>query len=548
MIATRESRLQFETLIADLSARLVVLLSDNVDNEIVRALDAVRRFFQCDRCGLLSFSQDCSRGFVTHISCADGVPPVPGDLNVAENFPWAYEQVFLRGVPNRMNRLEDLPPEAERDRQSWAAQGACSSLDIPLLVGQTTHYVISIQHTAHECEWPEEYVSRLRLLGEVFINALERKKTYETLRESEARLRLATDAAGAGVWSWDSGTGGIWATEKALELYGFSPDEDITFDRFVSVIHPDDRDRVSGAARQAFQEGTDFGFEYRIVLPEGSIRWIKAQAKAFLKPSGEPDRMTGVSIDISQSKQQEGETAELRLELAHLARVMTMNEISTSLAHEINQPLGSILNNASAASLLLPQVENRKGEIGEILTDIIQDTKRAGDIIRKIRGIVRRTDVKFEPLHINAVIEDAIALFRNNINMNKVSLVMDLKPDLPEVRGDRVRLQQVLVNLVTNAMEAMRNTSSRMLTIRSRREASDSITVSVSDTGTGLNRATEDRVFEPFFTTKKDGLGMGLRICQSIIEEHGGRLWAENNPAAGATFSFSLDASRRETP
>jgi len=367
------------------------------------------------------------------------------------------------------------------------------------------------------------------------------------LRESEARLALAADSADVGLWSWDFKTGQIWATERARLLYGFSSAEEIAFEKFLSRIHPDDRDRVSRAAREAFQNGAGFRSEYRIELPDGSSRWIKAQGQAFLKPSREPDRMMGVSLNINERKENEDEVVELRLELAHLARIMTMNEVSTSLAHEINQPLGAILNNASAAKLLMSQVKDRQEEINEILEDVIQDAKRAGDVVRKIRGVVKKSDVRFEPLDMNSLIGEAADLFRNSMSMSNVSLRLDLEMNLAKVTGDRVHLQQVLVNLITNALEAMKGRSPSVLTIHSAMTASDRVTVSVSDTGKGIDDAAKERVFEPFFTTKQDGLGMGLRICRSIIAEHGGRIWAENNPIAGATFSFSLGAWRGES-
>jgi len=369
----------------------------------------------------------------------------------------------------------------------------------------------------------------------------------DDLRESKERLGLAADSAGAGLWSWDNKTGQIWVTERTRKLYGFSADENITFDKFLSVVHPDDRGWLSHVAQQAFQKGTDFRQEYRVILPDRSIRWIKVQAQAFLKPSGEPDRMMGASLDISQRKQDEDEKIQLRFELAHLGRIMTMNELSASLAHEINQPLGAILNNASAAKLLMSQTEDEHKEFSEILEDIVHDAMRAGDVVRRIRGIVKKGDVEFEPLPMNTLIEDVAALFQNSIIINNVSLRLDLKPDLAKVWGDRVRLEQVLLNLITNALEAMKGRSPSILTIRSTMPESDMVIVSVTDSGTGIDEAKKEQVFEPFFSTKKDGLGMGLRICRSIIEEHGGRIWAENNPDAGATFSFSLKAWRGES-
>ncbi len=367
------------------------------------------------------------------------------------------------------------------------------------------------------------------------------------LNESREQLSLTARTAGAGLWSWDYKTGQIWATEKTRALYGFAPSEEMTYSTFLERVHPDDRERVDRAAQQAFQESSEFRSEYRALLPDKTVRWVKAQGQAFLDSSGEPERMTGVSIDISRHKQQEGEMAELRLELAHLSRVMVMNELSTSLAHEINQPLGAILNNASAAALLIPRAEDTKEECAAIVTDVIQDARRAGDVIRRIRGIVKRTDAQSEPMQINALIAEVVDLFRDSLSTNRVSVLVCTKSDIPEIRGDRVHVQQVLVNLITNAMDALRDTPIKTLTIRSDMDSYGGILVSVCDSGTGIDPAVKDKIFNPFFTTKKDGLGMGLRICQSIIEEHGGRIRAENNPDGGATFTFTLKIRPGET-
>jgi len=377
---------------------------------------------------------------------------------------------------------------------------------------------------------------------ELSVDTLRASELSEDLRESETRIVLAADSANVGFWSWDFDTGLIWTTQKALEIYGFSPNEKMTFNKFIGVVHPDERDRVGNDARQAFQEATDFRVEYRIVLPDHSIRWISIRAKAYSKPSGEPHRMLGVSLDITQRRQSESEMVELRLELAHLARVLAISELSTSLAHEINQPLGAILNNAEAAKLLLSRDKDRQETIGEILEDIIQDTQRAGNVVRKIRGMAKKSEAHFEPLPVDTLIKDVLKLVNSNLSMNNITLQLDLKPDLADVRGDRVRLQQVLMNLIANAIYAMNNKPSRTLTVRSAMEAPDIVTVSVSDSGTGIDKAKQEAVFRPFFTTKKDGLGFGLSICRSIIEEHGGRIWGENNPTGGATFSFSLKA------
>jgi C4-dicarboxylate-specific signal transduction histidine kinase len=226
---------------------------------------------------------------------------------------------------------------------------------------------------------------------------------------------------------------------------------------------------------------------------------------------------------------------------------LTLNEISGSLAHEINQPLCAILNNAEVTKTLLSQEQDKQEAIPEIVDDIIQDARRAGDVVHKLRKLVKKGDEPFESLPINALIDDVLTLLHSSLAMNKVVLRLDLKPDLPNISGDRVRLQQVLLNLMTNALDSMKETPSRILTVRSAMEAPDLITVSVSDSGPGIAEARRGLVFQPFFTTKKEGLGLGLSICRSIIEEHGGQIWEDDNPGGGATFLFSLKAWRQES-
>jgi PAS domain S-box-containing protein len=543
-----EDRLNFERMITDISARFISISGDQMDTEIELAQQQVCECLDIDVSTLWQLPADQPGSLMlTHKYVPPDFPPSPEIMNAKEYVPWVLEKI-LQGESIILSRVTDAPAEAAQDLDVWQRYGIKSLLTLPLSTGGGTVFgALSFSVTRDEKDWPAELVNRLQLVAGIFSSALARKMTEDALRESQERLGLAADSAGAGLWSWDFKTGLIWATEKARMLYGYSPAEQVTYDDFLSKIHPDDLDRVIDVTRQAFEERTDYRVEYRIVLPDGSIRWISTRGRTSLNRSGESERMMGVFLDISQRKHGEDELAQLRLELAHLARVTIMNEISTSLAHEINQPLGAILNNASAAQLLISQIKDGSEEISEILTDIIGDARRAGDVIRKIRGLVKKGDVRFEPLPVNMLIEEVVELARNSIIMNKVSLHLDLTPDLARVSGDRVRLQQVMVNLITNALEAMKGKPSKVLIISTTMESPDLVTVSVSDSGTGIRDDHKHSLFEPFFTTKNDGLGMGLRICRSIIEEHGGRIWAENNATGGATVSFSLKALKGES-
>jgi len=244
--------------------------------------------------------------------------------------------------------------------------------------------------------------------------------------------------------------------------------------------------------------------------------------------------------DITDRKQAEAERIQLRFELAHLNRVLTLNELSSSLAHEINQPLGAILNNAAAAKIVHTRSHGGGGEVGEILDEIMADGNRAGQIVRKIRGIIKKEEERSEPNDMNRLIREVIGLFRNPIAREKIVVREELSSGLPPVRGDRVRLQQVVMNLIMNATDAMKKSQNRVLTIRSAMQDTDRVSVSISDTGPGIDEKIKDRLFSPFATTKKEGLGMGLRICRTILEDHGGSIRAENKAEGGATFSFTL--------
>ena len=371
-------------------------------------------------------------------------------------------------------------------------------------------------------------------------------QTSRELQRSEQRIRLATKAANLGVWEWDIMRDTFWINEPSRSLPGVDESEHITFNRFLQSVHPDDREATRLAFYRTLESGGDFEWEYRLLTPDGATRLISALGQVERSEKRKPLRSIGILRDVTELKKAENEKAQLLNELAHLSRVTTMNELSTSLAHEINQPLGAILNNATAAQTLNSKTKAGRGEFEEILSDIIEDTRRMGEIIRKIRGMVKKEETKFEQLNLNILIERVVDLYRNMLNMDKTSISLDLQPDLAPVRGDGTRLQQVIMNLISNATEALRESPTRTIKIRTIMQSPDMIIVSISDSGTGIEMPDTGKVFESFYTTKKGGLGLGLRICRSIIQEHGGRIWAENNPRSGATFSFSLKAYRGE--
>jgi len=387
------------------------------------------------------------------------------------------------------------------------------------------------------------------LVRGVSMDITSRKQAEKALKESEARLREAHRLAHIGHWELDLLTSELLWSDEIFRIFEIDPDRfGASYEYFLSAIHPGDRDAVNTAYTESLKTRKPYIINHRILMPDGRVKHVNEQCETFYDSDGKPLRSIGTIQDITERKQAENERIRLRDELAHLNRIMTISELSQSLAHEINQPLGAIINNAAAAQSIASRSARENHEIREILEDIIKDTNRAGQIIRKIRGMVKKEESQLGLLNVAAIIKEVVELFKNAFSIEHIFLQLDLHPDLPLIRGDRVRLQQVLTNLISNAIQAMGTAASKVLIIRSATQSPDTIIVSVSDSGVGIDENIKDKIFQPFFTTKKDGLGVGLRLCRSIIEEHGGQIWTENNPWGGTTFLFSLKANQGEPP
>jgi signal transduction histidine kinase len=261
--------------------------------------------------------------------------------------------------------------------------------------------------------------------------------------------------------------------------------------------------------------------------------------------AGYTDRGVAYAIDLSELKRAEAALQKAQVELAHAARVMTMGELSASLAHELTQPLTAILSNAQAALRFLNQPSSDLDEMRAILVDIVADDQRAGEVIQRLRGLLRRSELERLPLDVNEVIREVVQLIRSEIVIKNVMMILDLGADLPPVPGDRVQLQQVILNLLINGIEAMNAVEDRPreLQIQSRRHGVGGALVAVRDVGIGLDPQQAERIFDSFYTTKPKGMGLGLSISRSIIEVHGGRLWAVLNTGYGTTFQFTLPAT-----
>jgi PAS domain S-box-containing protein len=381
------------------------------------------------------------------------------------------------------------------------------------------------------------------MASELNMDVLAAARTAAELRESERRMELASAAGNLGMWAWDIVHDTMWATSQARLLLGFSETEMLSQEKFTNALHPDDRELRRHAIQSALAIGNEYEVQYRVPLGDGQIRWISSRGRTERDSSGKPVRMRGVVLDISARRGAEIELQHLHHQLAHASRVSMMGQLASAIAHELSQPLTAILVNTEAASLFLEHRPPALDELREILVDIRRDDKRASDVIERMRTLLKRRSFVARTLSVSDLLETVAILTRIDCTARKVSLeVAALAPGLPVVMGDPVQIQQVLINLVLNATDAVANLPAdrRNVAVRAARHENGGVEFSVSDLGPGIEAEKLEHLFEPFFTTKPSGLGMGLSISRTIIEAHGGRIWAVNNAREGATFRFTL--------
>lgn len=364
------------------------------------------------------------------------------------------------------------------------------------------------------------------------------------LRESEQRMTLATVAANLGVWTCELPRGRISATDVWRSLFGFAAAERLSVERLLERVHPDDRRGVREALAAAIAGNGDFEAEYRIVTPDYPLRWAASCGRVEFDETGDPVLLRDVVMDVTRRKQAEAEAQQHRQELAHLVRVSTLGGLSAAIAHELNQPLMAILSNAQAARRILEQGDGNREEIRTILDDIVADDQRAGELIQRLRRQLKKGEFQPEVLNVNETIRDTLKLMKADLSAREVAVDADLTDELPSVYADRVQVQQVLVNLILNACDAMQQIAvkARELKVSTHMCSKGYVRIAVADAGCGLPAGNEDRIFEPYFTTREEGLGLGLALSRWIVETHGGSLRAENRPGGGAEVYFTLSA------
>ena len=372
----------------------------------------------------------------------------------------------------------------------------------------------------------------------------ELKRAEEALRESQKRYRIATRAGRVGIWDLNLETREIYIDPRLKTVLGFSHDEIRNhFDDWSQRVHPEDIDSAM-ALMQAHIRGetSSYEFEHRMLHKDGSTRWFLARGRLPRHEAGTARHLLGTYTDITERKEAEFEVERQRNELAHLSRVTMLGTLSGSIAHELNQPLTAILSNAQAALRLLAREGANLNEVRDTLNDIVEDNRRASDVIQRLRLLLKKGDSRHQPLALNDLVKDTLKLVHSDLVRNRVKAHTRLALELPAISGDPVQLQQVLLNLIMNACSAMVRSpaADRKLVVRTALFKGQSVRVSIKDQGSGIPTGNLQHIFDPFFSTHEQGMGLGLTISRAIIAAHGGKLWAENNGDGGASLHFVL--------
>ena len=372
------------------------------------------------------------------------------------------------------------------------------------------------------------------------------RRSKEALRVSEERMSLAVESAQLVVWDCDVANDSVWMTEEGRKFFGFAPGEPVHFSNLAGRVHADDSAVRSKAIQHALETSGSYETEYRIILPDGSVRWIAGRGRVSPTVNDAPPRILGVSMDITRQKQAGAEAQLQREELAHLSRVATLSALSGSLAHELNQPLTSILSNAQAGLRFMSHDLPDLDEVRAILADIVRADRRAGEIIDSLRTMMRRGEVVVQAVSVSESLDELLRLVRTDLIARGVSVSKLAPSDLPAARTNRVQLQQVLLNLIVNACDAMASNprEDRTLTLTAFITQNE-VRIGVLDCGVGLPDDVET-LFQPFHSTKVGGLGMGLSICRTLVTSQGGRLWAERRAERGAAFYVALPLAKED--
>jgi two-component system sensor kinase FixL len=392
-------------------------------------------------------------------------------------------------------------------------------------------------------EWDEVEGRVVRVLGATR-DVTERRQAEEELRLSEERFALAAAGANDGVWDWNIDTGEVYLSPRWKDILGFADDEIRNeIEEWIARVHTDDREHVSAAVERHLRgETPHFRSEYRLQHKDGSYRWVLSRGVAVRRSGGRPYRMAGSLTDVTPRRQAEEEARRRQAELAQAQRLSTLGEMAAGMAHELNQPLAAIVSYARGCVYRMQAGDAQSAELLYAIEQVAKQALRAGEILQRYRGFVRLGVLRRDWVDLNKLAQEVAQFARAAAREERVAIRLDLASEMPPVLADSVQIEQVLMNLIRNALDAMQGCSGAEIWVRTS-VRDEEVEIAVQDEGKGIPEADRDRIFETFFTTKPEGLGMGLSICRSIIDAHGGRLWASSGPGSGAIFRFTVPAT-----
>ena len=524
--------------------------TNDLEQMMSDVLDAVLSIVACDRAWLVYPCDPEATSW--HAAMEHTRPDYPGAFALGIDLPMDAEvaDVFQTarassGAVQFNSKSESPVPAQLAERfgiQSLIAMAVYPKVDKPYMFG------------LHQCSYPRVWTAREeRLFQEVgrrLGDALTGLLMLRNLRESEGNLEEAQRIAHIGHWDHDLDTDRYNFSDEAYRIFGLRPREkSITSAVLQELIHPEDWESTTQARMSALRGGPPYDVECRVVWPNGEVRVVHSRGDVTRDESGRPRRRFGTVQDITERKRAEDDLRkserryrEAQSELAHVNRVTTMGQLTASIAHEVNQPIAAAVTNADAGLRWLAAQPPNLEEVRDAFDHIIKASNQASEVVGRIRALIKKLPARKASLDINETILETIALTRSEMRRHCILLQTELANGLPRIWGDRVQLQQVILNLIMNAIEAMSEVSegSRELLIDTGLDAPDGVLVAVRDSGPGLKPESLDHLFDPFYTTKPAGMGMGLSICRSITEAHGGRLWATANAPRGAVFQFTV--------
>ena len=447
------------------------------------------------------------------------------------------------GLEESRNAMHpDDRPKAERDWRAHLATGEAFQSEIRLRRANGEYRWHLVKHVALRDENGE--IVKWYGAGH---DVDDQKRAEDALRRSEAYLAEAQRLSITGSFGWRISSNTIVWSKETYRIFDVDPAVEPSVELVRERTHPDDREFLQRVIERMSKEDRDFDYEHRLLLADGIIKHLHVRTHRVRFDSGELE-IVGALMDVTAARKAEESLRRAQAELAHATRVATLGEMSASIAHEVNQPLAAIASNAEAAIRWLNRKAPEKEEALRSITLLINEAHRASQVIDKIRELSKKAESKMSRIDINNLVEEVMTLVHGEAVGHRVSVRPQLASGLPPARGDKVQLQQVLINLVMNGIQAMAPVTDRprVLVIRTQRHSADEVLVAVEDAGIGIESENLNRLFSAFYTTKPDGMGMGLSISRSIVEAHGGRVWATPNTEPGMTFQFTLSAYREE--